>query len=276
RRHPALDQPAHHRFEQHLLAAEAVIERALRDAGAFRHRLDAGGAEAVAEEQGGGDVENAVGEQHRLLARGPPAAPARSMRNARPALGQCHVVPRLQLAHPRDSEPIRIETQPARVLCRIDAGGRPPICATSRPFLLAETAMLTIDLSGKRAVVAGGSRGIGRAIALAFAECGAAALSAAHDEIAARGVKAHAAVCDLADRDAIPSYIAAAAEALGGLDILVNNASGFGSTDDEAGWERSVSIDLLATVRASRAALPLLEAAGGGAIVNISSISGLR
>ena len=144
---------------------------------------------------------------------------------------------------------------------------------------------MKIDLSGKCAVVAGGSRGIGRAIALAFAECGASvsicargaeALAATRDEIAAKGVTAHAAPCDLADADAIPAYVARAAEALGGIDILVNNASGFGSSNDEAGWERSISIDLLATVRASWAALPHLERADGGAIVNISSISGLR
>ncbi len=144
---------------------------------------------------------------------------------------------------------------------------------------------MNIDLSGKRAIVAGGSRGIGRATALAFAECGASvsicargaeALEATRKEIAARGVTAHAALCDLADGDAVARYIAAAAEALGGIDILVNNASGFGSGDDEAGWEKSLSIDLMATVRAIWAARPIMEAQGSGSIVNISSISGLR
>ena len=88
---------------------------------------------------------------------------------------------------------------------------------------------------------------------------GADALDETRDEIAALGHKAHAAACDLADADAIARYIAAAAEALGGIDILVNNASGFGTTDDEAGWAASIEVDLMATVRATRAALPFLE-----------------
>jgi 3-oxoacyl-[acyl-carrier protein] reductase len=144
---------------------------------------------------------------------------------------------------------------------------------------------MNIDLTGKRAIVAGGSRGIGRAIALAFAEAGAGVsicarggerLTATREEIARHGGTAHAAVCDLADEAAVPRYIEAAAAALGGIDILVNNASGFGATDDEAGWAVSVSVDLLATVRAIRAALPYLEKSDAGAILNISSISGLR
>ena len=81
------------------------------------------------------------------------------------------------------------------------------------------------------------------------------------------GVKVHAGICDLADKDAIAAYIAAAAESLGGIDILVNNASGFGASDDEEGWTRSIDIDVMATVRASRAAIPLIEKAGGGAIL---------
>jgi 3-oxoacyl-[acyl-carrier protein] reductase len=87
-------------------------------------------------------------------------------------------------------------------------------------------------------------------------------------------VAAHGAECDLADKAAIPRYIAAAAAALGGIDILVNNASGFGATDDEEGWAKSLDIDMMATVRASHAAIPFIEQAGGGAILNISSISG--
>jgi 3-oxoacyl-[acyl-carrier protein] reductase len=144
---------------------------------------------------------------------------------------------------------------------------------------------MNINLAGRRAVVTGGSRGIGKAIALAFAEAGAAVsicargadtLSAAREEVGRHGRQVHAAACDVADAAAIARYIEEAAAALGGIDILVNNASGFGSTDDEAGWERSISVDLLGMVRATRAARPHLERSSAGAIVNISSISGLQ
>lgn len=142
---------------------------------------------------------------------------------------------------------------------------------------------MQISFAGKKVVVTGGSKGIGRSIALGFAESGAdvsicargkAALDATAAEIGRYGVKAHAGECDLADKAAIDAYIAAAATALGGIDVLVNNASGFGQTDDEAGWGKSIEIDVMATVRASHAAIPHVEKRAGGAILNISSISG--
>lgn len=140
------------------------------------------------------------------------------------------------------------------------------------------------DFKGRRVVVCGGSRGIGRSIALGFARAGAAVsvcarkpgpLEAAREEIAALGVAAHAAACDLADAPAVKAYVAGAAQALGGVDVLVNNASGFGSQDTEEHWAQGLSVDVMATVRATHAALPFLEAAKG-AIINVSSISGYR
>jgi len=140
------------------------------------------------------------------------------------------------------------------------------------------------DFKGRRVVVCGGSRGIGRSTALGFAAAGAAVsicargagpLEATRAEIAALGVAAHAGTCDLGDRAAVTAYVAAAAEALGGIDVLVNNASGFGSQDTEEHWAQGLSVDVMATVRATHAALPFLEASKG-CIVNVSSISGYR
>ena len=144
---------------------------------------------------------------------------------------------------------------------------------------------MKIDLDGRNVVVAGGSRGIGRAIALACAKAGAgvsicarnaAQLEATRAEIAALGGKVHAGVCDLSQPDAIDAWIAQAAEALGGIDILVNNATGAGASDDEASWEASLAVDLMATVRASRAAGPHLLAGRHPTIINIASGSGLN
>lgn len=144
---------------------------------------------------------------------------------------------------------------------------------------------MRIDLGGKRVVVCGGSRGIGRSIALAFAGCGAAVstcargaagLEAVRTELARHGSTVHAAQCDLASAADIDRYIAAADAALGGIDVLVNNASGFGVGNDETAWKVSLEVDLMATVRASAAAEAALVASGTGAIVNVSSISGFR
>jgi 3-oxoacyl-[acyl-carrier protein] reductase len=151
-----------------------------------------------------------------------------------------------------------------------------------------ETEPVNFDLSGRRVVVCGGSRGIGRWIALGFAASGAAVSTCARgmpalEEVrAASGGKVHIASCDLAQEAEITRYIGQAAEALGGIDVLVNNATGYGLGDSEEDWAASLDVDLLAAVRASRAAMPHLMAAGGqvdgfgASIVNISSGSGLN
>jgi NAD(P)-dependent dehydrogenase (short-subunit alcohol dehydrogenase family) len=143
---------------------------------------------------------------------------------------------------------------------------------------------MAFEFSGKRAVVCGGSRGIGRSVAMGFAAAGAAVsicargaetLEQTRGEIAQHGHTAHAGVCDLADGKAIGRYIADAARAIGGIDILVNNASAFASSDDEAGWSASVAVDMMAIVHATQAALPFLKEARGN-VVNTSSISAMR
>jgi len=143
---------------------------------------------------------------------------------------------------------------------------------------------LRFDFRGRRVVVCGASRGIGRAIAEAFARAGAAvsicareavALERARDELAALGGQVHAAACDLAERSQLEAYVAAAATALGGLEVLVCNASGGLPMESETVWATNLAVDLLGSSRAARAALPWL-AAGRGCVVNISSISAIR
>ncbi|QIG47223.1 SDR family oxidoreductase [Nordella sp. HKS 07] len=143
---------------------------------------------------------------------------------------------------------------------------------------------MQISFKGSKVLVAGGSRGIGRSIALAFAAEGAAVaicardakgLDAAATELRRRGGTVYSMSCDLAEASAASRFVTQAAHALDGIDILVNNASGLGVKDDESGWRASIDVDLMATVRATQTAIPFMEK-GGGVIINISSISGLK
>ncbi|MBI3198991.1 MAG: SDR family oxidoreductase [Rhodospirillales bacterium] len=143
---------------------------------------------------------------------------------------------------------------------------------------------MKIDFAGKKAIVCGGSRGIGRAIALGFAACGGdvsicardpKALEETRGEIAGLGRKAHAASADLSQGDAVRGYVRAAVAALGGCDLLVNNASAFGATDDDKGWTSSLAVDMLSIVHATQEALPALKTSQGS-VVNISSIAALH
>lgn len=144
---------------------------------------------------------------------------------------------------------------------------------------------MDLGIRGKGAVVTGGSKGIGRAIALALADEGAnvalcargeESLAATAEELQEKGVKVHAQTCDVADGDALGAFLDSSRDALGGIGILVNNASGFGVSDDEAGWKAGFSVDMMAAVRASWKVIPWYEEAGGGAIVHIASTSGLE
>ena len=139
-------------------------------------------------------------------------------------------------------------------------------------------------LAGQRALVTAGASGIGRAIARRFAAAGARifvcdidpkALAAFLAEMpGAAGVLA-----DVADPGEVDRLFDAAAAALGGLDILVNNAGIAGPTqkvEDIAigDWDRCVAINLNGMFYCTRRGVPLLKAAGGGSIVNLSSVAG--
>jgi len=144
---------------------------------------------------------------------------------------------------------------------------------------------MDLGLRNKAAVITGASRGIGRAIAHALARegchvaiCarGASTLASTADELGRLSVKVFAQPCDVADVVQLDTFLESAHAALGRLDVLVNNASALAFSDDESGWRRSVETDLMASVRATWKVVPWLEQAGGGAIVHISSGSGLE
>lgn len=141
------------------------------------------------------------------------------------------------------------------------------------------------ELHGKNAIITGGTRGIGRAIAELFANNGANISVAARnsdllDETRATlenlGAKAYGEAIDVADNSALQAWVHNSHEALGGIDIVVANPSAFGIGNSEEDWLQGFNIDLMGTVRCVQAALPFLEKAaitnGDAAIITMSSV----
>src|SRR4051812_36393705 len=145
---------------------------------------------------------------------------------------------------------------------------------------------MDLQLKGKTAVVTGATRGIGRAMAEAFADEGAnVAICARNPEqvaeavkaLEAKGVKAFGQALDIADSDVLKGFIEASAKALGGIDVLVSNASALVQGNAEDAWKAMFEIDMLGAIRSFDAAKPHLEAAaaktGDAAFIITSSVS---
>ena len=142
---------------------------------------------------------------------------------------------------------------------------------------------MDLGLKGLRAIVTGGTKGIGQAIAQTLAAEGAHVAICARnaDEVAAsvaelqgRGVTAFGRAVDVADGPALAAWVNDAAAALGGIDIVVANVSALAIAADEAAWQRGFEVDMMGTVRLVSAAMPHLEKSSKAAIVTISSVSG--
>jgi len=153
--------------------------------------------------------------------------------------------------------------------------------------------MITADLTGKKALVTGGASGIGFGTVKLFAEMGATVavndvpgnpkLDTVIADLSAAGLSVIAAPGDLSDAASTREMVVSAAERMGGLDYLINNAGTPGTTQpippsdldaqDEAFWDRLMAINLRGPFRCTHAALPYLKAAKG-AVVSTASISG--
>lgn len=144
-------------------------------------------------------------------------------------------------------------------------------------------------LRDKVAVITGGGRGIGRAVALGFARQGAAVVVAARSvgeveqtvrAVEADGGRALAVACDVTDEQAVRGLIGAALERFGRIDVLVNNA-GVGNLrpvwgTPRSAFERTLAVNLIGTFLTTKHAWKPLRAAGGGSIINVASLGGLR
>ena len=144
---------------------------------------------------------------------------------------------------------------------------------------------MDLGLRGLKAILAGASKGIGRATAEALAAegcdvalCarGTETIDAAVASLKSKGVQAFGESVDMADGDAYRAWIAKAAGQLGGCDIFISFASAGGGPASEETWKKTFELDLMATYRGMEAALPFIEKSQHGSIVAISSTAALE
>jgi len=144
---------------------------------------------------------------------------------------------------------------------------------------------MNLNLKGKNAIITGGSKGIGRSIALNLAEEGTnvaicarceEALKKTEKELLDKGVKVIALTCNVGNSEELHSFLNHVKDQFGTVDILVNNVSALSLGDDFSDWETSINVDLLGSVNATRKVIPWMLEAGSGNILFISSGSGLE
>ncbi|MEQ8690123.1 MAG: SDR family oxidoreductase [Pseudomonadales bacterium] len=143
---------------------------------------------------------------------------------------------------------------------------------------------MDLQLKGGKAIITGGTKGIGRAMANSLADEGcnvaicarnAEEVDAAVADLAAKGVTAFGQSVDVGDGEALAAWVAASAEALGGIDIVVSNVSGGGAQGEES-WRRHLEYDMLGAVRLVEASMEHLEASDNASIVLISTTAALE
>ena len=142
---------------------------------------------------------------------------------------------------------------------------------------------MDLQLAGLRALVTGGTKGIGHAIVEVLAAEGAAVgfcarteadVIATVDKLRAEGATVTGRALDVGDGAALTQWVNDSAAELGGLDIVVGNVSALAIGDTEELWQKSFEVDMLGTVRLVSAAMPFLEESQAPSIVTVSSVSG--
>jgi 3-oxoacyl-[acyl-carrier protein] reductase len=143
---------------------------------------------------------------------------------------------------------------------------------------------MDLGLKGRKAIITGGSRGLGRAAAetlaaegcdVAICSRGAEGVETAKKSLEAKGVKAFGQAVDVGDKDALEAFIAAAIADLGGLDILISNPSG-GNGVDEKAWKANFEVDLMGAVRSVNASVAALSESDSASVTFISSTAAVE
>jgi NAD(P)-dependent dehydrogenase (short-subunit alcohol dehydrogenase family) len=143
---------------------------------------------------------------------------------------------------------------------------------------------MDLGLKGRKAIITGGSRGLGRAAAetlaaegcdVAICSRGAEGVEEARKSLEAKGVKVFGQALDVGDKDALEGFIGAAIADLGGLDILVSNPSG-GNGVDEKSWKANFDVDLMGAVRSVNAAASALSESDSASVIFVSSTAAVE